>query len=648
MAKRPAVTSRKFQRAELAALFGNNMRAIAAFEALGADVAGTLPDAVGEAFGLIELLQQAQGRTLRVPEVDGIEELPAADERAARLLGFDDEGAPLLVPFLTPFMFGAAGDGITDDTDAVQRAIDAATGSSLSAGVVTGMGFTFAVSRQLSVGGVSDATLEDFKLKAIPGAWPTGEAGAMLLITRPTSDATSRSRLSRLTVNCNGIAKTGVYVKSAGSGTVINTVRVLYFSECGFWLGGAGDGNNDVKMVACGAHETTSGIQPKASTYSARTGIGILVDGSADMEFVGCTVSMCRTALVVRNIWNGSFVGCKFWNGPVRSDPTSLTVSIEATANRCQFTGCRFDDGAVRLYAALGADGKHKGMNHSFVGCAFIQFPSGLLQLSTSVAGETAKGLTVVGCILEQDDVVLLTEGGGTWGGVQCEFVGNRTSSGTDTAIQGCTAVTGAMRLRGAGQLQVGNDTSGALPTASSISPSIAAHGTTGRAALGAARWSEDASGALMDLFKSRGAAVGAYAPAQDGDTLGTIAFSGATGADSGDAGRGATIRAVAVGAWAGTRKAKLVLSTINGTATADRWAVDENGHMVPVAAGVNVGSPAANVGTVYAGNAVLKPAASVTPANEGEMSFELTDAGTLRVKVKVGGVVKAATLPLS
>jgi hypothetical protein len=45
MAERPAVTARVFSRAELAALFNGNPRAVAAFEALGKDVSGTLPDA---------------------------------------------------------------------------------------------------------------------------------------------------------------------------------------------------------------------------------------------------------------------------------------------------------------------------------------------------------------------------------------------------------------------------------------------------------------------------------------------------------------------------------------------------------------------------------------------------------------------------
>lgn len=627
----PAVSSRRFSRAELAPLLGNNPRAIAAFEALGADVSETLPEAV----------KVTRRRALRVPDADGIAVLPAAAGRSACLLGFDTAGAPVLTPLLTPFMFGAVGDGVADDTEAVQKAIDAATFSELAPGVVTGLGATFAVSRQITIAGLSDVTLEDIKLAAIPGTWPSGEAGAMLLITRPTSDATSRSRLSRIVLDCGGhyddaagawvdVAKTGLYVKSAGSGTIINTVRVLYFAEYGIWLAGTGNGNNDIKLISCGVHEVTTGMQPKVNTYAARTAIGILLDASADVEFVGCTVSLCKTALVVRSVWNSSFTACKFWNGPVRDDPTSLTVSIEANANRCQFTACRFDDGAVRLYAALDANGKHRGMNHAFVGCGFIQFPSGLLQLVTSVEGETAESLTVSGCILEQDAVVLLTEGAGTWAGVQCEWVGNRRTNGTDCTIQGCTTVTGALRLQSDGRLQVGNEPNADVPSAS-ITPGISAHSTGPRASIGAARWSQDSSGAILDGFKSRGADVGAYAPVLAGDTLLTLAFSGASGATSSSAGRGATIRAVATGDWSGGgRKAKLVLATTDSTAPADRLEIDEVG----VRALVPLQLPSYTVATLPAAASCPYARAFVSDATAAAFGSTPTGGGAITVPV--------------
>lgn len=51
----------------------------------------------------------------------------------------------------------------------------------------------------------------------------------------------------------------------------------------------------------------------------------------------------------------------------------------------------------------------------------------------------------------------------------------------------------------------------------------------------------------------------------------------------------------------------------------------------------------------VAAVNSLLKPAASATPANNGELEFELTNNTTLTVKVKgTDGTVRSGTITLS
>ena len=77
---------------------------------------------------------------------------------------------------------------------------------------------------------------------------------------------------------------------------------------------------------------------------------------------------------------------------------------------------------------------------------------------------------------------------------------------------------------------------------------------------------------------------------------------------------------------------------------------IDEDGQFYPITTGVySLGLPGAKWANFHAVNVTLSPPASVTPVNNGEMSFQLTSNTSLTIKVKGSdGVVRSASLTLA
>jgi hypothetical protein len=353
--------------------------------------------------------------------------------------------------FTHPFRFGAVGDGVTDDKLALQRCLTYA----MTVGAEVNLcGKTYACGAKLFINGALPIHLHDGTIKATGTSWGTAglQTGAFVEVRNPTGSDLG-NRIENIFLDCNYIARTGWYIRNVAARTTINALHAVRFLDYGIWAKGDPNGNNDVYLNNCSASEATFSDTEKYNDYSLRTGIGFFIENSADITLNMCTAAASKHALKFDgDFWNFKVIGGQFWNGPVTEDATSVTVLIGATVDRGQFLGVRFDDGAIKMY----------GFNHRFIGCEFIQYDLGQLQLVSTVAGETAKNLTFIGNTFADitTPVALLTEGDGAWGTVACEWSNNRDLSGAPVEIQNKSLITDGLTIESgnvnlSGELQI-------------------------------------------------------------------------------------------------------------------------------------------------------------------------------------------------
>jgi hypothetical protein len=341
--------------------------------------------------------------------------------------------------FTHPFRFGAVGDGVTDDKLALQRCLSYAMTVGAEVNLYNKL---YACSGKLFVNGAQPIYWHDGNIKAVGTSWGGAglQTGAFVEVRNPT-DSQLGNRIENIFLDCNYIARTGWYLRVMGPRTIITSNHAVRFLDYGIWAKGDPGGNNDVNIIGCTASEATPTDTEKYNDYSLRTGIAFFVDTCADITFTSCIGSASKHGLKVDgDFWNFKFVGGQFWNSAAaKDDPTSITAIIGPNANRGQFIGTRFDDGAVKLY----------NFNHRFIGCEFIQYALAPIQLVATAAAETAANLTFIGNTLSDinDQVSLLTEGDGTWGTVACEWSNNIDSTGAPVAIQDKSLITAGLTI---------------------------------------------------------------------------------------------------------------------------------------------------------------------------------------------------------
>jgi hypothetical protein len=356
--------------------------------------------------------------------------------------------------FTHPFRFGAVGDGVTDDKLALQSCINYAK----SVGAEVNLyGLTYGTTGTIYLNSTNAPAkgihLHDGKIVVIGGEWTDTEFSTVFHIKSLTDGLNGRKHyFDRIDVDCGGLAHYGWVFNNSGKVNV-NFCTAKRYNGAGFYLKAEGDGLNASRFISCSANEADFNEEPKASTYSARTGVGFLLDSVADVTFIDCVASVNKYNIhLTGEMWNGQFLGGRFWSGPTRTDPDCVCVRIDSGVNRMQFVGVRFDDGAVKMY----------GFNHRFIGCEFIQYALGQLQLVSTVAGETAKNLALIGNTFSDitTPVDLLVEGSGTWGTVACEWSNNRDLSGAPVEIQNKSLITAGLTIESgnvnlSGELQI-------------------------------------------------------------------------------------------------------------------------------------------------------------------------------------------------
>ena len=250
-----------------------------------------------------------------------------------------------------PQDFGAVGDGITDDTAAIQAALDAAS----SGGVVLFPRGIYLVSAGLTcpysgvilqgVGGVSGkegyTPVNGAVLLASSDAFTTHEP-IILFGTTSSSDIILGSGISRLNVNCNGVAD-GVWLASDDQGFAIDCFIVSAYS-CGLYaVAFSAGGVDSVRFTRCKVAETGDGTNSLGDIGTPQAAIAL-----GQNVYYG-VIDKCST---ISSAVDGTIIG----------NPTPGAGESDG----CKIIGCNSDTTAGNQFAVYSGDNHVVANNTTF------------------------------------------------------------------------------------------------------------------------------------------------------------------------------------------------------------------------------------------------------------------------------------------
>jgi hypothetical protein len=293
------------------------------------------------------------------------------------------------------------------------------------------------------------AALIDLTLSCIGGTWTPGTKTSadieewtfgkpMLLVGRDTALGTGKPRRINTDVVCYGnrLATVGIWYIAAAQGT--HKPAAIGCVDAGVIIGlpnnlpNPGGGNTSCTdstfldgpvyewpwiSEADAAADPSHGFRVLAN----RTALGLYVC-SADVTIQNFVAYGAKHTLVLGALFNMKLIGGTFFNGPVRTDPASVTAIITKGCNRYQIIGARIDDGTT-IY---------EGFNGLTTGCTFIQFSPSVTMRATQ-PDETASNFIFTDSRMNSPSVPFTTRGAGTWGEFRGNVGGNTGNSFTVT-----------------------------------------------------------------------------------------------------------------------------------------------------------------------------------------------------------------------
>jgi hypothetical protein len=526
---------------------------------------------------------------------------------------------------ITPFDFGAAGDGVTDDTAALQAVIDnykregldlstPSSAASALAGitpvVIDLAGKDYTISASLDFSDLYYVTFSNGRIIADDSA--TWASDFMLYIAKPQeTDIYRDMKIRNLTfenmvIDGNLVANC-VYLENTYEVTISDSI-VIGWKDGGYGvrtsqsLGTPITKNTHLKLlnVTASQKELASVIE----TWVTTSGTAISIR-TYDCMLENCAAYACDVAIEIDDQ-----ISCQLVNCHTFTKASQYCLKLGENAQHVALTNFFSDTGIVEI----------RSFAHTFSGCLFTA--NSTVRLIATSPNETSAGLIVSSSLFSKQPE-FLTEGDGTWSAEpKSEWLGNRTTTGA--AIRGMGRVlvcrgnksTPSIRFNdvdvvdvstgfyspGAGEVaySANNATVFTIDSYGSTiyghdsnigvggaNPKVQLHGLAGgEALLASTRWNTTAGafaggGGQLAVGRSRSGVIGSYAALENGDGLGRFAFFGDNGTDISKI--GGAIRAEASGNWAAASSpTNVIIQTVpSGSTTAtDRLKVESNGDI--------------------------------------------------------------------
>lgn len=216
------------------------------------------------------------------------------------------------LPFFNAKDFGAVGDGVKDDTAALQAAMDAA--DSAGGGTVFIPRGTYKLTNTVFIG--SNTTVRGEGRATVLKA----TTAFSILYNKGWSDLVGNTNIAvmDLTVDGDGIGLKGVVFAGVVRGTIHN-VRVIDMVNYGIWLWASGEN------PAAGVHGTpTRNVTVSACHVTGVIDTGIECDAALSCAIVGNTVGVANGCIGALYAWNGA-QDCTFVGNTVEGEGVNPT-----------------------------------------------------------------------------------------------------------------------------------------------------------------------------------------------------------------------------------------------------------------------------------------------------------------------------------
>lgn len=178
-----------------------------------------------------------------------------------------------ITTYITPEMFGCKGDGVTDDTENLQLAINSAITNNKT---LVGKGKTYLVSDTIVINGFINLDFNNSTIKA------NSELTCLMKIDSNFTDMFIRN----IVLDCNNLCDVGLYIPFAKRSS-FSEITIKNFKEIGLKI--------DNPTYCLRFNVMRLFVDINLTNYS-KTAIGVKVD-TGDIEFTDIYINNCKTAI---------------------------------------------------------------------------------------------------------------------------------------------------------------------------------------------------------------------------------------------------------------------------------------------------------------------------------------------------------------